>query len=83
MTRSYTPNDLALTDKARTCKSEKGSWHLEQAGSEPLSRCQVCEDSPDQYMPSANTCFHFLKLPEYSSEKLLESQLKVRLAMSL
>ncbi|KAJ1482228.1 hypothetical protein T484DRAFT_1804537, partial [Baffinella frigidus] len=36
----------------------------------------VCEDSPDQYMPSANTCFHFLKLPEYSSEKLLESQLK-------
>ena len=41
---------------------------------------KVCEgSSPDQHMPSANTCFHFLKLPEYSSEARLAAQLRVAL----
>lgn len=35
---------------------------------------KVCED-PDNHYPSANTCFHFLKLPEYSSRQRLEEQL--------
>jgi hypothetical protein len=35
---------------------------------------KVCED-PDKHYPSANTCFHFLKLPEYSSRQRLEEQL--------
>ncbi len=35
---------------------------------------KVCED-PDKHFPSANTCFHFLKLPEYSTRERLEEQL--------
>lgn len=34
-----------------------------------------CED-PDQHFPSANTCFHFLKLPAYSSKEALVCKLK-------
>eukprot|EP00960_Hanusia_phi_P070531 767330-Hanusia_phi.AAC.5 len=38
-----------------------------------------CENDPDDHFPSANTCFHFLKLPEYSSTEILASRLKTAL----
>eukprot|EP01122_Echinamoeba_exundans_P000591 TRINITY_DN10518_c0_g1_i1.p1 TRINITY_DN10518_c0_g1~~TRINITY_DN10518_c0_g1_i1.p1 ORF type:complete len:1704 (-),score=351.99 TRINITY_DN10518_c0_g1_i1:7-5118(-) len=31
--------------------------------------------SPDDYMPSVNTCFGYLKLPEYSSKEVLKKRL--------
>jgi E3 ubiquitin-protein ligase TRIP12 len=31
--------------------------------------------SPDDYMPSVNTCFGYLKLPEYSSKEMLKKRL--------
>ena len=38
-----------------------------------------CENDPDDHFPSANTCFHFLKLPEYSSTEILACRLKTAL----
>jgi E3 ubiquitin-protein ligase HECTD1 len=38
-----------------------------------------CETNPDAHFPSANTCFHFLKLPEYSSEEILRARLNTAL----
>jgi len=32
-------------------------------------------DCPDNYLPSVNTCFLFLKLPEYSSEEITRQKL--------
>jgi len=32
-------------------------------------------DCPDHYLPSVNTCFLFLKLPEYSSEDITREKL--------
>ena len=43
---------------------------------------KVCED-PDKHFPSANTCFHFLKLPEYSSRQRLEEQLLTALSAGM
>ena len=37
------------------------------------------ETNPDAHFPSANTCFHFLKLPEYSSKESLALKLKAAL----
>eukprot|EP00759_Apiculatamorpha_spiralis_P041787 PhF_6_TR40240/c0_g1_i1/m.59852/K10590/TRIP12; E3 ubiquitin-protein ligase TRIP12 len=34
-----------------------------------------CDGTPDQYLPSVNTCFHYLKLPQYSSEEALTAKL--------
>jgi len=34
------------------------------------------DENPDEHFPSANTCFHFLKLPEYSSKDRLATQLR-------
>lgn len=31
--------------------------------------------SPDEYMPSVNTCFGYLKLPEYTSKEILKKRL--------
>lgn len=31
--------------------------------------------SPDDYLPSVNCCFYYLKLPEYSSKELLKEKL--------
>jgi hypothetical protein len=36
-------------------------------------------DDPDTHFPSANTCFHFLKLPEYSSKEALTLKLRAAL----
>ena len=33
------------------------------------------EDEGDGSFPSVNTCVHYLKLPEYSSEQLLKERL--------
>lgn len=38
-----------------------------------------CETDPDAHFPSANTCFHFLKLPEYSSQEILGARLNTAL----
>ena len=38
-----------------------------------------CDTDPDTHFPSANTCFHFLKLPEYSSQEILRSRLCIAL----
>jgi len=38
-----------------------------------------CDADPDAHFPSANTCFHFLKLPEYSSQEILRSRLSTAL----
>ena len=38
-----------------------------------------CEADPDAHFPSANTCFHFLKLPEYSSQEILRARLSTAL----
>ena len=37
----------------------------------------VRKDGNDSSYPSVNTCVHYLKLPEYSCEQVLERQLKV------
>ena len=34
------------------------------------------KDSPDKYYPTGSTCFFTLKLPKYSSKKILEEKLK-------
>jgi E3 ubiquitin-protein ligase TRIP12 len=31
--------------------------------------------TPDDYLPSASTCSHYLKLPEYSSKEVLKKKL--------
>ena len=36
---------------------------------------KLCDTNPDAHFPSANTCFHFLKLPEYSSQDILLTRL--------
>jgi E3 ubiquitin-protein ligase HECTD1 len=38
-----------------------------------------CDTDSDAHFPSANTCFHFLKLPEYSSKEILLSRLNTAL----
>lgn len=39
-------------------------------------RREVTGDSPpDSYLPSVNCCFHFIKLPEYSSFQVLKEKL--------
>ena len=38
-----------------------------------------CDADPDAHFPSANTCFHFLKLPEYSSQEILRTRLSIAL----
>lgn len=40
---------------------------------------KICEDDPDQHFPSANTCFHFVKLPQYSCKERLAAQLRAAL----
>lgn len=36
---------------------------------------QDSKDSPDEYLPSVNCCFYYLKLPEYSSKQVLREKL--------
>jgi E3 ubiquitin-protein ligase HECTD1 len=38
-----------------------------------------CDTDPNAHFPSANTCFHFLKLPEYSSQEILLARLRTAL----
>ena len=38
-----------------------------------------CDTDSDAHFPSANTCFHFLKLPEYSSKEILQARLNTAL----
>lgn len=33
------------------------------------------DDIPDNYLPSVNCCFYYLKLPEYSSKEVLKEKL--------
>lgn len=50
--------------------------HVGWKGLEPqftLTRKVV--DKPDEHLPSVNTCFVYLKLPEYSSKKVLHERL--------
>ena len=37
----------------------------------------VRKDGTDSNYPSVNTCVHYLKLPEYSSEEILKKQLTI------
>ena len=37
----------------------------------------VKKEGNDHNYPSVNTCVHYLKLPEYSSEDILKERLKV------
>ncbi len=37
----------------------------------------VKKDGNDLSYPSVNTCVHYLKLPEYSSEDILKNQLSI------
>jgi E3 ubiquitin-protein ligase HECTD1 len=37
----------------------------------------VRKDGNDSSYPSVNTCVHYLKLPEYSSEEILKKQLMI------
>jgi E3 ubiquitin-protein ligase HECTD1 len=37
----------------------------------------VKKDGNDSSYPSVNTCVHYLKLPEYSTEEILKQQLTI------
>ncbi len=40
------------------------------------------KDSPDEYLPSAQTCFFSLSLPFYSSKEVLHEKLLYAIAIS-
>lgn len=38
---------------------------------------KTAEDAPDHTFPSVNTCAHYLKLPEYSTEDVMREKLLI------
>ena len=41
---------------------------------------RACEGPADTYLPTVNTCFHYLKLPPYSTAGVLRAKLLVAIA---
>ena len=40
-----------------------------------MSIIKLVSNKKDELLPTSNTCFHYLKLPEYSSKKILKERL--------
>lgn len=58
------------TERATPRTDEKGEAEKEN------ERRQALQKAVDASLPSVSTCFHYLKLPKYSSREVLEKQLR-------